>query len=75
MTLVFLGPLRVGGGTQVVLAGTPAYAGVDWRLASGSGTLTAGATHADAAGLASARYEVGAGAAGESVRVEADVYA
>ncbi len=75
MILQFMGPVRVGGGSLVVLAGAPPFAGVVWRLAAGAGTLTPLATHADASGLAGARYDAAGASAGASIRVEADVYA
>lgn len=74
MTLSFLGPVRQGGGARVALSGAPALAGLVWRVVAGGGSITGASAHADAAGLGSAYYSAGSGAAGDPVQVEVDAY-
>ncbi len=74
MTLTWLPPLRQGGEARLVLSGAAAFAGIVWTVTRGSGTLTPTSTHADAAGIASARYQA-ADAAGDTVEVTAAAYA
>lgn len=73
-SVIWMGSPRPGSSVLVMITGAAPGAGISWRVATGSGTVSPISAHADDAGQAGARYNC-ADAEGATVRVEVDVYA